>query len=82
MKTCPWEKIKDFRSIIEFRRFEEWMNDQIRTGSAREIEVVFPYAEAPSFYQKWFEHCDTQTVWRLVWPDPPFPGVFEPIADK
>lgn len=76
---CPWEKIEGFISPGEFKRFERWMADQIEAGSAEEIPVD---GESRDFYwrQRWFRHIGSDTVWRLADPDPPFAGVFKPVA--
>lgn len=76
---CPWERIDGFRSILEFSRFVQWMNEQIKTSVAIEVPVDSPYANAPSLREKWFLHVDSGEKWRLVWPDPPFPGIFEVV---
>ena len=76
MMKCPWEKINDFRSLLEFNRFVHWVSENI----AMEIPVKSPYAGATSLDEKWFIHIDSGEVWRLVWPDPPFTGVFEQVS--
>ena len=77
---CPWEKIDDFRSFSEFNRFFAWINEQVSANAAREIPVRSQYAGATSLKEAWFLHIESGDIWRLVWPDPPFTGVFEPIA--
>lgn len=80
MKTCPWEKVVDFQSLNEFNRFVDWMNEQARSGLAEEVPVRTPYIGATAFREKWFRHVESGEIWRLVWPDAPFTGVFEKIA--
>ena len=81
MKTCPWESIDDFRDLIEFERFEKWMNGQIVAGQAVEVSVTVPYlGEYAGFREKQFCHIGSKTLWRLVWPDGPFHGLFEKVA--
>lgn len=77
--ACPWDPIHDFRSYAEFDRFVEWMNTQIASGIAEEISVSSHYIGSTSLSEKWFKHVGSGIVWRLVWPDPPFTGVFEPV---
>ena len=79
MMKCPWEKIDDFNSLSEFNRFVDWINDQVGKSIAKEIPVKSPYAGATSLKEKWFVYIESNDVWRLVWPDPPFTGVFEPV---
>jgi hypothetical protein len=77
--SCPWEAIEDFRSLGEFERFEAWMLNQVAQDQAAELPVTHPYLDAPSFAEKWFEHLGSGEVWRLVWPDGPFTGLFERV---
>lgn len=79
MTKCPWEIINDFRSLLEFNRFVQWMNEQVNANVAREIAVRSPYASSTSLNEKWFFHIDSGEAWRLIWPDPPFTGIFEPV---
>lgn len=79
MKACPWDPIDDFRTHGEFERFVAWMQAQVESGMVMEIPVVKPYLDAPSFTEKWFRHVASDSVWRLVWPDGPFTGIFERV---
>ncbi len=79
MSACPWDLIDDFRTRGEFERFVAWIEAQVASGDAQEIPVVSPYVGASSFSEKWFRHIASSSVWRLVWPDGPFTGVFEPV---
>lgn len=78
MNNCPWEKIDDFGSLSEFERFVTWLKEQVAMAEAAEVEVVRPYLDATTFEEKWFKHLESGQVWRLVWPDYPFTGLFEP----
>jgi hypothetical protein len=79
MTACPWEMIDGFQSRLEFDRFADWMNEQVTNGGAVEAQVVAPYLEATAFTEKWFKHTPSGYVWRLVWPDGPFTGLFEQV---
>jgi hypothetical protein len=79
MTTCSWEKINDFRSLNEFDRFVDWITAQANAGAAQEVAVQAPYIGSSTFQEKWFRHVPSGETWRLVWPDPPFRGVFERI---
>ncbi len=79
MKECPWEKIDDFQSYTEFDEFVKWMNDQIISGLAEEVPVKNPYSGSSLFQEKWFRHLNSNQIWRLVWPDAPFTGIFERV---
>lgn len=75
MNTCPWEEIRGFDGWTEFERFLSWIDMQIADGTAREVPVFHAY-NVMDLTEKWFEHIPSKTTWRLVWPDPPFAGVF------
>tara|TARA_B100000989_G_C19407840_1_gene412919 strand:+ start:472 stop:714 length:243 start_codon:yes stop_codon:yes gene_type:complete len=79
MRICPWKEILDFKNLSEFTQFTSWMEEQVDSGKAKELEVEIPYAGSTAFKEKWFCHISSGTVWRIVWPDPPFTGVFEKI---
>jgi len=77
MSSCSWEKIDDFRSLGEFDTFVSWMRKQVAKGAAEEVAVTSPYLDATTFTEEWYRHIDSGQVWRLVWPDAPFTGLFE-----
>lgn len=79
MKKGAWEKIDGFQSSIEFDRFIQWMSEQVTSNAAREVPVAKAYAGATTLAEKWFMHIESGAIWRLVWPDPPFTGVFEAV---
>jgi hypothetical protein len=79
MKDCPWERINEFDSLGEFNGFVDWIAEQTKSAAAEEVPVVKPYLGGNTFREKWFRHVRSESVWRLVWPDGPFHGVFEPV---
>jgi hypothetical protein len=79
MSACPWKEISDFQSYSEFERFVLWMDDQVKSAIAEELPVRKPYNGATTFREKWYRHNASGMAWRLVWPDAPFTGVFEPL---
>jgi hypothetical protein len=79
MSARPWEAIDGFRSPGEFQRFLAWMGDQVAAGAATEVPVTTSYAGVSTFEERWFRFTKTGETWRLVSPDPPFTGVFEPV---
>lgn len=82
MKLCPWKQISDFDGWSEFERFEDWLNEQIAEGFAKETSVLKLYSEVSCLKEKWFIHIPSAQVWRLVWPEPPFAGVFERLRQN
>ena len=79
MSACPWDIIGAFQELGEFRRFQRWIGEQIALGVAEEVPVGQRYAGASTLNERWFKHKASGTVWRLVEPDPPFAGTFEPV---
>jgi hypothetical protein len=75
--ACPWEEVDGFVSLVEFRSFERWMLGQVSGGLARQVPVADPYRrDADELVEVWYLHLQSREVWRLVWPEPPFGGVF------
>ncbi|WP_036171205.1 hypothetical protein [Massilia sp. 9096] len=81
--ACPWEAIDRFQNLVEFRSFERWIAGQVSAGMARQVRVEQAYAgHAPmqaEVVEVWYMHVMSREVWRLVWPEPPFDGVFQRI---
>jgi hypothetical protein len=80
MRICPWEEISGFQHMYEFNRFLEWMNEQVREKIAEEIAVQQPFTGKNAFRESWYRHAQTGEVWRLVWPDEPFTGLFRKVV--
>jgi hypothetical protein len=76
---CPWEYIGGFRSLIEFREFQSWMDQQAKRGIAAQVPVA-SRCYGFNLEEQWYTHIETSENWRLVWPDPPFAGVFEKVV--
>ena len=79
---CPcqnWEIIDAFYSMSEFDRFFGWIKKQVRLGFAEEVVVEKPYGGSP--WEFWFACGFCKKKWRLVTPDPPFRGLFEPVEE-
>jgi hypothetical protein len=80
MNSSNWTKINDFKSLGEFNLFILWLNVQVDNGQAFEVPVQSPYIGNSTFTEKWFKELGSETVWRVVWPDFPFTGLFEPVG--
>lgn len=76
--TCEWEVIEGFRSDGEYQRLLALIDEQIRSGLAKEVRVAKPYSGV-DWDEHWFVCGATRETWRLVAPDPPFDGVFKPV---
>jgi hypothetical protein len=84
---CPWEEVDAFISLAEFRSFERWMLGQVSGGLARQVPVASPYRHDGAgpgmvLVEVWYLHLQSRETWRLVWPEPPFDGVFQRIPDN
>lgn len=74
---CGWlEEIEGFNSPLEYKRFLEYINDQIKANDLIEIEVGCKYANSKIFSERWFKCVDCDQRWRLVAPDFPFKGLW------
>jgi hypothetical protein len=78
MTGGDWEQITAFDGPEEFRRFQQWLQDQVASGAAEEVSVAEQYSGS-DFDEKWYRNMHTNEIWRLVAPDPPFYGVFESV---
>lgn len=67
------EEITEFRSILEFERFQEYINNLVKDGYLLEVPVQKHYA---GFNEQWFICGQCKQVWRLVHPDFPFKGLW------
>jgi hypothetical protein len=79
---CPWEEVDGFTSLVEFRSFERWMVGQVSGGLARQVPVASPYRHGDGellLAEVWYLHLQSRETWRLVWPEPPFDGIFKKI---
>lgn len=77
--TSNWERIADFADRAEFDRCLEWLEGQVAAGVATMVPVTKRYVGATVLQERWYRHEISAKVWRLVWPDPPFRGVFAPL---
>jgi hypothetical protein len=84
---CPWDEVDGFASLAEFRSFERWILGQVSGGLARQVPVAHPYRHdgdhggdgAIVVVEVWYVHLQSRETWRLVWPEPPFDGIFKKI---
>ena len=81
MNICPWKLIDDFEGWVNFNRFLTWIEHEVQLGHAKELPVRNTYLGFTLLDEKWFQHIPSGEIWRLVWPDPPFKGLFEKIEE-
>jgi hypothetical protein len=78
-KSSGWEEIHGFASQGEFERFADYIDRQVATGQVRTIPVDPSYGPGQLFGGRWYEDVATGEVWRLLPPDLPFRGLWEPV---
>lgn len=82
MKAFAWEDIDNFNDWAEFEQFRAWIASELESGVAISQPAVQSYRNLDAFKEEWFEHTASKEVWRLVWPDPPFAGIFEKVVHQ
>jgi hypothetical protein len=78
-RDVRWERRVGFRSEREFLEFRASLLEAVEDGDARTVEVDPNYGRAMIYGGEWFENPASGEVWRLVQPDSPFMGVWEPV---
>jgi hypothetical protein len=79
LKGYIWEEIHGFSSLGEYGRFAEYIEAQVDQGQAEEIPTDLTYGAGEIYGGRWFRDCESRQVWRLVEPDFPFRGLWEPV---
>lgn len=79
MASAIWEEIHGFSSPSEYHRFVNYIEGQTQAGHAKEIEPDPDYGRGEIYGGRWFEDVESGEVWRLVPPDFPFKGLWEPV---
>jgi hypothetical protein len=77
-----WEEIHGFTSQGEYESFVKYLETQVATGVAREQPVDPLYGKGMIYGGRWFQDIETGVIWRLVSPDPPFRGLWEPVESN
>lgn len=73
------EEISDFFSISEFERFQKHIQSLVNDDDFIEIPVIRPYA---AFTEQWYQCKKCSQIWRLVYPDFPFKGLWNIVDEK
>lgn len=79
MNKFVWEEIHGFESLGEYNRFYQYIEAQVKAGYVRETEPDPDYDYGEIYGGRWFEDIDSGEVWRLIEPDFPFKGLWEPV---
>lgn len=75
-----WEEIHGFTSPGEYNRFVQYVEGQVANGAAKELPADPLYGKGMIYGGRWFQYLETDEIWRLVAPDPPFRGLWEPVV--
>ena len=76
---CGWEEVQGFRSLDEYKTTLARLTEQVRSGHAARVDLDPTKRWGTAFDEQWFQCRLGGPIWRLVAPDPPFPGIFKPI---
>jgi hypothetical protein len=79
MSASAWEEIHGFESPGEYARFVRYVERQVDEDHVREEAVDPDYGAGMIFGGRWFRDLESGELWRLVPPDPPFRGCWEPV---
>jgi len=77
--NCEWEPIDGFTSLAEYERLRDSVSQQVRLGEADERPVAKPYSGLKTIDEHWYRCKATGELWRMIAPDPPFPGIFDKV---
>lgn len=78
-KISNWKEIHGFDSLRSYEDFVISIESKINDGSVKEIPIVKSYQKGLLYGGRWFLDCESGEVWRLIEPDFPFRGVWEPV---
>ncbi len=73
------QEIHGFVSPGEYRRFVQFVEDNVSSGHFEEIPVDPNYGKGKVFGGRWFKELSTGEIWRLIPPDYPFRGLWEQV---
>lgn len=75
----PWEKISGFTSPGEYARFVVYIEQQVANSVVQELPADAPSWQGHDVWRTLVWDVETDGVRRLVQPDPPFLGLWEPM---
>lgn len=81
MIAVDLERIDGFSSPGEYARFERWIEERVQRGELEPAAVRARYSGLHTTDERWYRTLPEGKFWRLVAPDPPFTGVFEPVEE-
>lgn len=79
MNSHSWEEIHGFSSPSEYIRFVKYVEQLVSAGQVEEVKAESDYGGGGIYGGRWFKEKATGEIWRLVPPDFPFKGLWEPV---
>lgn len=77
--ACQWEAVDRFQSLAHYEELLASINQQVGAGRVQSVSVDPKKAWGSAWDERWFKCADSDEVWRLVAPDPPFRGIFKKV---
>jgi hypothetical protein len=79
MKDSLAQEIHGFLSPGEYQRFVAYLEAQLKAGVVQEVPPNPGYGKGEIYGGRWFRVEPHGETWRLVPPDFPFKGLWEPV---
>jgi hypothetical protein len=79
VQSTEWYPIRGFETPSEYRRFVQHIESCIRDGIIVEVTTDLAYSDGEIYGGRWFQDIATSRTWRLVAPDFPLRGLWEPV---
>ncbi len=73
------KEINGFKSLGEYNNFLQHIEAYIDSGDVKEIITDPEYENGMLYGGRWFHIIETDEIWRLIEPDNPFKGIWEPV---
>jgi len=77
--SCGWEPIDGFKSLVDYELLRDSIREQVQLGQVDERRVAKPYSGLKTIDEHWYRCKATGEIWRIIAPDPPFPGIFNKV---
>jgi hypothetical protein len=78
-ETYPWTPIHGFQSYRHYEEFVRELESVVQQGSADEIPPDSEYHFGMIYGGRWFRDRRSGAGWRLIEPEAPFRGIWEPV---
>ena len=74
-------KVAGFDALADYIIFKGTLEDMLQYKLLEKREVTSRYRDSSILKEEWYYEKSSQITWRLVAPDYPFEGIFEPVSD-